>query len=252
MNAIYEPKGAAREYAPFALNLYAECSHGCTYCYAPAVLRKTRDQFACVSPRGGILDALKTDLKKSVPKETVLLSFTSDPYQPAELKHRMTRQALEIMDGIVPKVAILTKNTNVREDFDIIARNGWTVGTTLSCATDATAAKYEPCAPTPNERIEMLKDAEKLGIKTFVSMEPIISVEEMPAVFSKLGKMTLANGVRIGKWNHSAEASKTIDWNLVLKLALNFAETVPYPVYIKDELAKYGDVPTKFRRSIFG
>jgi DNA repair photolyase len=32
---IYEPKGKAGEYAPLALNLYAGCSHGCTYCFAP-------------------------------------------------------------------------------------------------------------------------------------------------------------------------------------------------------------------------
>ena len=35
MNAIYEPKGAAREYAELACNLYTGCNHGCLYCYAP-------------------------------------------------------------------------------------------------------------------------------------------------------------------------------------------------------------------------
>lgn len=30
---LYQPKGAAGEYAKWALNLYNGCSHGCTYCY---------------------------------------------------------------------------------------------------------------------------------------------------------------------------------------------------------------------------
>lgn len=31
---IYEPRGAAREYAELALNVYEGCTHQCAYCYA--------------------------------------------------------------------------------------------------------------------------------------------------------------------------------------------------------------------------
>ena len=58
MNAIYEPRGAAAEYAPLACNLYRGCGHGCKYCYAPACLRMGREEFARPAPRPGILDAL--------------------------------------------------------------------------------------------------------------------------------------------------------------------------------------------------
>lgn len=30
---IYQPQGAAGEYAKWAINLYHGCSNGCTYCY---------------------------------------------------------------------------------------------------------------------------------------------------------------------------------------------------------------------------
>ena len=31
MPVIYEPKGKAREYSPYACNLYIGCSHRCQY-----------------------------------------------------------------------------------------------------------------------------------------------------------------------------------------------------------------------------
>ena len=38
MSIIYEPSGMAKEYSPYACNLYIGCSHRCKYCYAPHTL----------------------------------------------------------------------------------------------------------------------------------------------------------------------------------------------------------------------
>lgn len=40
MAAIYEPKGAAREYSPLALNYQTGCDHGCVYCYVPKMMQR--------------------------------------------------------------------------------------------------------------------------------------------------------------------------------------------------------------------
>jgi DNA repair photolyase len=94
MRVIYEPKGAAREYAELALNLFSGCPHGCTYCYAPGCMRRTREAFhASVTVRTGILDKLRKDVAELAaahdPRE-ILLCFTSDPlpYMPAQSLRR--------------------------------------------------------------------------------------------------------------------------------------------------------------------
>lgn len=99
MAAVCEPKGMAREYAALACNLYSGCARGCLYCYAPACLHRPRDNFhRQVRPREGIIEARRRQVSKYAgTKERVLLSCTSDPYQPAEEKEGLTRQALEIL-----------------------------------------------------------------------------------------------------------------------------------------------------------
>ena len=45
MKPIYEPKGKAKEYGDYALNIYTGCPHRCYYCFAPSVLRRDREKF---------------------------------------------------------------------------------------------------------------------------------------------------------------------------------------------------------------
>ena len=53
LDVVYVPKGAALEYAPLAVNLYTGCSHGCKYCFAPACLHVTREEFSVPVARKG-------------------------------------------------------------------------------------------------------------------------------------------------------------------------------------------------------
>ena len=46
MPVIYEPRGKAREYSELACNLYTGCIHKCKYCYCPAIMRKSLDEWS--------------------------------------------------------------------------------------------------------------------------------------------------------------------------------------------------------------
>ena len=87
MSIIYEPSGRAREYSQSAANLYKGCGHGCIYCYAPDAIRMDRaDFYANPSARRNVLRELEKDCVRLEGKETrpILLSFSSDPYQPLD------------------------------------------------------------------------------------------------------------------------------------------------------------------------
>lgn len=63
MPVIYEPKGRANEYSPYACNLYIGCSHRCRYCYAPHTLQRSADNyFGIPTPRNNLLKELEKNL----------------------------------------------------------------------------------------------------------------------------------------------------------------------------------------------
>ena len=236
MNVIYEPRGAAREYSPLAVNLYSGCSHGCTYCYVPGCLRRTRQEFAEVSPRAGVLRALEKDARGlSGDERPILLSFTSDPYQELERSARLTQRALDIMLGYQLRVRLLTKNPALalELDADLLGAGKVEFGTTILFVDDAKRALWEPFAPTTESRMKALEAAHEMGLKTWVSLEPVIDPAEALCVIERL-----TNSVdvwKVGRWNHDARAN-AIDWASFTEAALELLTKVGARYYIKDEL----------------
>lgn len=82
MKPIYQPKGAAREYGDYALNIYTGCPHRCYYCFAPNVLHRIRDTFHNeVAPRENILAETHRQLEREhITDKRIHLCFTCDPY----------------------------------------------------------------------------------------------------------------------------------------------------------------------------
>lgn len=217
MTIIYEPKSKAREYSPLAINLYTGCLHRCGYCYAPGVFRKKWKDFReNVQPRDKLLEKLATQCKKikGDPRD-ILLCFGCDPYQPLPVSLDITREALLILETYKMQVQILTKGgMRSTRDFDILKRNNWKFGTTLSFYNDSAGRKlayqWEPNAAQIENRIDAIKEAKKLGIYTWISVEPVIHPAQALHVIRELRDMV--DHWKIGKINYHKYIEERIDW----------------------------------------
>jgi len=233
MNVIYEPTGRAREYAPLAMNIYTGCAHGCKYCYAPSALRKERGAFHNeIQPRKGLIKNLIKDcLSHQGDQREILLCFGCDPYTPGTTD--MTRTVLQILAAFNMQVTILTKaGTRAMRDFDILAENNWSFGTTLLFTNDEDQVEWEPEAASISDRVVAIDQAHRMGIRTWVSVEPTIDP------YQAIGIMTwLKNTVdhwKVGKLNYNKPLEDTVDWAKYLKDVERVLKGHSY--YIKHDL----------------
>ena len=190
ITAIYAPKGAALEYAPLALNLYGDadgkvggCSHRCDYCYCPGILHISRDRFFCSPrPKLNIIERMEQDcraLRGDNENRRVLLQFIGDPYCVEELEFGVTRAALQIMECFAIPAEVLTKGgTRACRDFDILQRAGGRFGTSLIWSSEVYREIHEPGAAPIADRIEAMAEAHRLGIPTWMSLEPVQCTNE--------------------------------------------------------------------------
>jgi len=237
MSIIYKPCGMAREYSPYALNIYIGCSHKCKYCYAPHTLQKTSDYyFGKPAPRKDILKLLEKDLQKNKYTEQVLLSFVGDVYCDSLDDGKTTREVLKMLNYYKVPVAVLSKGgKKMLRDLDIFKEFGdrISVGATLTFLDEKKSKEWEPFASTPEERLETLKTLHDNGIKTFASFEPTIEPEESLKLIKKTLETDCVDHYKIGKINNYKNEDKWQDWAKYLQDCLNLLRPTNKQVYYK-------------------
>ncbi len=134
---IYQPKGRAREYGDYAINIYTGCNHGCFYCYARKMAERYTPKdcgcgFNSPQARPGIVEAVKRQLEREkIAGKLIHLCFTCDPY-PADIDTSPTREIIKAIKGSGNYVQILTKGGyRAERDFDLLDGNDW-YGVTIS------------------------------------------------------------------------------------------------------------------------
>jgi DNA repair photolyase len=257
----HAPKGPALEYAPLALNYYKGCGHNCKYCYVPGFLemiggKKVDSTLGLIGPTDATFDEKKkiffrklTNKAKKMKndKRRVLLSFTSDPYQPLEQEWRMTRRVLEILGENNMKVTILTKNPGmaISNDYDLIRRYDTELATTIVWASETQRQIWEPNASSIQSRVDAIWQAHKDGQKTWVSIEPIMDEKEaldvVDMLCGKTGKLKI--GVVDPRWN--PEIHKKIKWTDLLQKILKKVTAANQRYYIKNKFWDYADANIK-------
>ncbi len=237
MSCIYVPRGKAREYSPLALNIYSGCDHHCKYCYVRCIIPDALNP----RPRNNIIKELEKEAKIGIAQQ-VLLCFMSDPYCNLEMHTGLTRHCLEILDAYDVPVAILTKGgTRIFRDMDIILRMKHVkIGATLTFNNDADSREWEQNAALPSDRIEMLSQMHSAGIKTWVSIEPVIDPAQSIALIEST--LQFVDQYKIGKLNHNKLADK-ICWSVFGNTSISILRDAGKDFYIKNDLAKFVTVP---------
>lgn len=230
MKPIYEPKGKAKEYGDYAINIYTGCPHRCYYCFAPNVLRKDREQFhSCVEPRPNIVEEVKKQLdKEQITGKLIHLCFTCDPY-PTGYDTTPTREIIKAIKAAGNHVQILTKGEGSR-DFDLLDGEDW-YGVTITGGVSLT--EYEPYAETPPHRLWALDKAHKCGIKTWVSFEPVLDEDAVLGYLMGYECQVSADKIKIGKLNYHPS---DIDWKMFGIEAERICKERGLDYYIKDSL----------------
>ena len=168
----------------YSMNPYQGCEHGCIYCYA-------RNSFEYWGYSAGLDFETKILVKKNAPEllrkflmhpkwdgSPIMLSGNTDCYQPAEQKFRITRQLLEICNEFNQPVGILTKNAWILRDKDVLQemarKNILSAMVSVTSFDEEVRRAMEPRTTTGKQRIRVIEELSKVGVRMGVMMGPMI------------------------------------------------------------------------------
>jgi DNA repair photolyase len=169
-----------------SLNPYKGCEHGCVYCYA-----RPGHAYMGLSPGLDFESRLfaKPDAPALLERElskpgyrprTLQLGSNTDPYQPIEKSHRITRRVLKVLAAFRHPVSITTKSALICRDLDILgpmaARGLVSAAISLTTLDRRLARALEPRAPTPERRLDAMRALSRAGVPTAVMAAPMIPV----------------------------------------------------------------------------
>ena len=168
----------------WSMNPYQGCEHGCIYCYA----RITHEYWGYSAGKDfeqkimlklnapELLD--KKLSSKSWKASPIMLSGNTDCYQPAERKYQITRKLLEVCLKHKHPVGIITKNSLVCRDIDLLqelARHNLVhVHMSITTLNEDLKRLLEPRTSSSKNRFQTVENLAKNNIPVNVMMAPII------------------------------------------------------------------------------
>ncbi len=168
----------------WSMNPYQGCEHGCIYCYA----RNTHPYWGFsagldferkILVKRNAAALLEHELKKKNWRAApVMFAGNTDVYQPAERKFGITRACLEVFWKYRHPVGIITKNSMVLRDLDIIqqlaSENLVHVAISITTLDDDLRQFLEPRTASIPQRLRTVETLSKAGVPVFVMMAPVI------------------------------------------------------------------------------
>ena len=181
----------------FSMNPYRGCEHGCAYCYARPThetlgMNAGLDFESKILVKHDAVNLLRKELNARRWRcEPIMISGVTDCYQPAERRFRLTRGLLEVLLEARQPACMITKNSLVVRDLDLLAAMAERrlVSMALSITTlDAELARtLEPRTATPAAKLRAIRELSAAGVPVRVMIAPIIpglTDAEAPAILS--------------------------------------------------------------------
>jgi DNA repair photolyase len=168
----------------YATNPYRGCEHGCIYCYA-----RPSHAYLNLSPgldfetklfaKTNLAEILRHELgRRSYECKPINIGSNTDPYQPIEKRWRLTRAALALLNECNHPCTLVTKNSLVERDLDILVpmaeRNLVHVFVSINSLDNKLASKLEPRASAPHRRMKTVEILSRAGVPVGVLVAPII------------------------------------------------------------------------------
>ncbi|MCW3086566.1 MAG: radical protein [Bacteroidetes bacterium] len=168
----------------YSMNPYQGCEHGCIYCYA----RNTHEYWGysagldferkiIAKPNAAEVLA-KQFMNKNWVVAPIMFSGNTDCYQPLERKMKITRQMLEVVVKFRHPVSMITKNSLILRDIDLLQElakyNLVHVMVSITSLREELRLKMEPRTATAKNRLKVIRELNNAGIPTGVMTAPII------------------------------------------------------------------------------
>ena len=127
----------------------------------------------------------------------------TDPYQPLEEVHELTRGCLVLLRRFGARASVLTKSDLVLRDADLF--EGWEgaeVGVSIGSVDEGLCSLLEPNAPTPRRRFEALATLSEAGVDTYLMAAPVVpGLSDSDDALESLVRSATEAGVRRIIWD---------------------------------------------------
>lgn len=204
------------------MNPYRGCMHNCAYCDGRDAKYNVEGDFGKdVSVKINAVQLLEKELSPKGKRKPFKKAFilpgggVGDLYQPVEEKYMLAKKILQTIYKYNFPLHILTKSVLVERDLYLIKeinkKSGAVVSSSFSSADEEISKIFEPAAPSPLRRLEMLNTFKQNGVAIGMFLLPVIplisddfetiddtfrSAKEIGTDFILYGGMTLKPGIQ--------------------------------------------------------
>ncbi|WP_017731022.1 PA0069 family radical SAM protein [Nafulsella turpanensis] len=168
----------------YSVNPYQGCEHGCVYCYARNShqywgFSAGLDFESKIIVKEQAARLLEKELRhKSWELRPIMISGNTDCYQPLERKFKLTRQLLQLLKDYRHPVGIITKNSLITRDVDILeemAKHHLVhVYFSINTLNEELRGKMEPRTASARKKLEAMELLSQKGIPVGVMNAPVI------------------------------------------------------------------------------